>query len=61
MKVPAKVPAVMSTVVTISIDSRGFFQIDHSGKPSAPAAVDRPSASRKPPTNRLMEYLSERE
>ena len=39
MKVPAKVPAAASTVVTINSESRGFFQIDHSGRLAARAGV----------------------
>src|SRR5690349_350549 len=60
MKVPEKVPAAVSTRLMTSSESRGFFQIDHSGRPSARAAVVRPRASRRQQTNRFMDHHSEK-
>src|SRR6478609_4182612 len=60
MKVPENVPAAVSTRLMTSNESRGFFQIDHSGRPSARAAVARASTNRRQQINRFMERHSEK-
>src|SRR6202000_866849 len=56
MKAPEKVPAAVSTRLMTSSESRGFFQTDHSGRPSAWADVAKPRASRRQQAIRFMEH-----